>query len=241
MNKRDPFAEAVAFHYAHGGFSFNPKVETEAEGEMRCAIAAATAEIEAKRRGLVAVWEEDGDGDHSYTEQVVETCEYVTIRAAEEGEGFDKILASLGCVDDADDNFRRVTEADLFAQAIAEQDKIARMRAVDVTLRVVYDSGDYAEAYGEHEEDEASDHITSTLLEAAKSAMDRQGWGARPHSRGWGSGGPVTDVYWVAVVTPKGDHFFAGPFDGKYGAEDAERFTSKAHEIGHRTAIIGQP
>lgn len=68
----------------------------------------------ARKNGITFEWSEDWEvGDHrkeygeAYTDGEPTTCEQCD--AVRDGE----IVASIGCVDDADDDYRRFIEADL--------------------------------------------------------------------------------------------------------------------------------
>lgn len=113
-----PTAEAVAFFYEHAGFSYNPETQTADEGRREGALRLAEAELWAKTNGIEIEWEDDWEvGDHhaefgeTYENGGPETCEQATITY--EGE----IVASLGCIDDASDEYRRVIEAQLAVEA----------------------------------------------------------------------------------------------------------------------------
>ena len=111
---------AVEFFYEHAGWNYNPEHETEEQGHRRCAEALAKAERWAREAGVEFSWEDDWEvGDHTtefdcYEDGGPETCE----RAAASFEG--EVLASLCCIDDATDEYRRVVEAELALQAWAE-------------------------------------------------------------------------------------------------------------------------
>ena len=111
---------AVRFFYEHGGYNYDPATETRDEGRARCAIEAAEAEAWADEQGVTFRWKDDWSiGDHMvefdcYDDEGPETCEMCVAYLG------DTMLASLGCIDDADDNYRRVIEADLAIEARAE-------------------------------------------------------------------------------------------------------------------------
>ena len=109
------------FFAEHAGLSYNPATETPEQGQERTGRALAAAEEWAESHGYVVTWEDDEDGDHSYLEQSefdgyqITTCEQATL--------FDRdgnVLAALGCIDDATDDYRRVVGAELAVQARAE-------------------------------------------------------------------------------------------------------------------------
>jgi hypothetical protein len=110
------FREAYTFHLRHGGYSWRPDDETQEEGHRRAATLFALAEAEAEARGWSVVWGDDWDGDHSYLEpgESVDTCELATLHGADGG-----WLDAVGCVDDADGDYRRVISAQLYLKALS--------------------------------------------------------------------------------------------------------------------------
>jgi hypothetical protein len=101
------------FFYDNAGWSYGPD-ETPEEGRERNARELALAEAWAKAEGVEFIWEDDAWVDHQsdarhLDEAVPETCEVCTARLGEHVE-------SLGCIDDATDDYRRVVEADLAAE-----------------------------------------------------------------------------------------------------------------------------
>jgi hypothetical protein len=109
---------AIRFFYSNAGYSYDPKTETRNQGRWRCARSLAKAEQEAKQRGFEFQWQDDWTiADHvkefdTYTEQP-STCE-TCLCLDEQG----NVLASLGCIDDASNAYRRVIEAELASEAI---------------------------------------------------------------------------------------------------------------------------
>lgn len=108
---------AQRFFFDHAGYSFHPNKETALEGKLRCAVEMAKAEQCAINQGWTAEWSDDWDiGSHieefdCYTEEPT-TCESCVLKDAD-----GNVLASLGCIDDADNNYRRVIEAELAEEA----------------------------------------------------------------------------------------------------------------------------
>lgn len=108
------FSAAQQFFFDNAGFSYDPQRETEDAGKARCAAQLADAELrlrEAIACGVASVqWVHDADGwrDRSENVESVECCLLFI------GES---IAASLGAIEDADDNVRRVTEAELALEA----------------------------------------------------------------------------------------------------------------------------
>lgn len=105
------------FFYDHAGYCYDPKTETPIEGKARMARNLANAESFARMVGWSITWSDDPDGTHSYADQPafdgyqVSTCELATLV---NGDG--EVLQSLGCIDDADDDSRRVVAAELAAE-----------------------------------------------------------------------------------------------------------------------------
>lgn len=124
MAVEDVWSEALQFHYEHGGYCYDPATERPEDGRARCALAAAGAEAWAREQGIEFRWEDDWNiGDHAAEFDCCEdggpdTCEMC---AAYLG---DTLLACLGCIDDASDEYRRVVEADLAIEARAELHKM---------------------------------------------------------------------------------------------------------------------
>lgn len=56
---------AEKFFYAHAGYSYDPKTETETEGHIKCARALAKAEREAHVKGFTYRWSIDESSDSS--------------------------------------------------------------------------------------------------------------------------------------------------------------------------------
>lgn len=119
---------AEQFFYEHAGYSYNAQFETAEDGRKRCARELAEAEQYARDNGIVFHWENDwvvGShreffgpdsvyGDTIFGNPEPDTCESCT---ALDKDGY--ILASLSCIDDADDDYRRVIEAELASEAMS--------------------------------------------------------------------------------------------------------------------------
>jgi hypothetical protein len=111
MSAGTRLADAERFFHEHAGYSYDPTTETPEQGRRRCAAALAEAEAWGKDVGVVFSWEDDWNvGSHvdefdAYDAEP-ETCETALAR-------WGALLASLGCVDDADDDYRRVVQAEL--------------------------------------------------------------------------------------------------------------------------------
>jgi hypothetical protein len=116
--------ENEQFFYDHAGYGFNPSNgETAEDGKIRGARALALAEATAEAKGITFRWEDDWEiGSHkeffgpdsAYDDHEPDTCEQCDAIDAS-GE----VLASLGCVDDAGKDYRRVVEAELAAEVLA--------------------------------------------------------------------------------------------------------------------------
>ena len=109
--------DAERFFFEKAGWSYRPSVETAEEGRSRGAGQLARAEAWLRGSEMYVTWEPDWDGDHSYDgrENVV-SCEWAALRGPL-GDG--EVLASLGCIDDATDDYRRVVEAELALEVMS--------------------------------------------------------------------------------------------------------------------------
>lgn len=120
--------KAVAFFFEHAGYSHAPD-ETPEAGKIRGALSLARAERHATRKGWYVEWADDWEvGSHvagapeAYDVEP-DTCEIATLYNRHR-----HMLGSLGCVDNASDDYRRVVAAELASEAIAERvaRKVAR-------------------------------------------------------------------------------------------------------------------
>lgn len=116
MSKLDP--RAVAFFYEHAGPSYNPTSESPEEGRMRTALDLAQAESWAERKGIECEWVEDWEvldhvREYDGYDHEPETCEVAVLKSRK-----GHVLASLGCIDDATDDYRRVVQAELALEAM---------------------------------------------------------------------------------------------------------------------------
>lgn len=114
--------QAYLFFLRHAGYSYNPKTQTRQQGRAACARHLAAAERDARALGYTFEWEGDWTvGDHfraygeAYTNGGPATCESCLMR-----DSAGKVVQSLGCVDNATREHRRVIEAEL---ALAEVGK----------------------------------------------------------------------------------------------------------------------
>ena len=105
------------FFYRNAGYCWNSEKETEEQGRVRCAKQLAEAEQHAREENWSVIW--DNDFDHVPSKDYTpNTCESAML-FNEDGE----MLASLGCIDDADTNYRRVVEAELALEALCRATK----------------------------------------------------------------------------------------------------------------------
>jgi hypothetical protein len=109
--------EPEEFFYEHAGTSYYPATETEEGGRRRGAAQLAMAERFAAALGLTYTWRDDWGLNTSHAEEYCadaypdgepETCEWLLMYDATGRE-----VGALGCIDDADDNYRRVCEAEM--------------------------------------------------------------------------------------------------------------------------------
>lgn len=121
--------KAEQFFYEHAGYSIK-LTETAEQGKLRCAQELAEAERIASNLGWQYEWVDDwevgshakfyGPGSVYYnSQQEPDTCESCRIYDP----ACNQTLASLGCIDNADNNYRRVVEAELAEEALHEYDR----------------------------------------------------------------------------------------------------------------------
>jgi hypothetical protein len=109
---------SVEFFERHAGFSYGAG-ETPEQGRHRCAIELTRAEEWAQVARVQFDWFDDwAIGSHveefdAYDEEP-KNCETCVARLGS------TVLASLGCIDDADEHYRRVIEAELASEALYE-------------------------------------------------------------------------------------------------------------------------
>jgi hypothetical protein len=114
--------EAVVFFAEHAGWSYDPKTETADEGKQRGARESAAAEMLLREQGWIVTWSDDWSiGDHAqefdcYEDGGPETCETALLT-----DSHGAVLGGLSCIDDADENYRRVIAAELAGEAAAER------------------------------------------------------------------------------------------------------------------------
>ncbi len=122
------------FFLKHAGYSYDPMKETPLQGRRRCAEQLAEAEKEMEARGWVAEWRVDDERAYCYCDSP--TCRYhensnykwttlycVLYHPCDCDRCSDKhrdILGSLCGIINPDYNYRRVVEAELALDALAE-------------------------------------------------------------------------------------------------------------------------
>lgn len=126
-------ARRLMFHFEHGAYSYDPKIETRLEGRLRCAREAAAAEAVANERGWELRVEESGE-KYAWQGQNFDVVREPWKFEGEMFTGYDvslhneegEMLASLGGVTFKDDNehepYRDVLYAQLAEEALAEED-----------------------------------------------------------------------------------------------------------------------
>ena len=119
MKQQSPKQAAYLFFLRNAGFSYNPETQTKQHGRSETARRLAKAERDAKALGYTFDWQEDWQvgshvkeyGEESYPHEP-ETCEFCLMLDAD-----GKVVQSLGCIDDATREYRRVVEAQLALSA----------------------------------------------------------------------------------------------------------------------------
>jgi hypothetical protein len=115
------------FFWLNAGFCYDPKTQTKAQGHRECAEKLAEAESLARRMNWMYEWNDDWTvnshqkyygTDSAYKDGEPDTCEYCVLYDEHR-----EHLASLGCIDDADANYRRVIEAELALEAMGNLDR----------------------------------------------------------------------------------------------------------------------
>lgn len=114
---------AQLFFYENAGYSVG-KGETQEQGRIRCAIELAQAEKYARNLEWEFIWDWDECPDLSWMteEEQAEEHEVLCCRIPDP-EKPRYSLASLSGITDPDSNYRRVIEAELASEALAEYDK----------------------------------------------------------------------------------------------------------------------
>jgi len=112
---------AVRFFFSHAGYSWNHLTETPRDGRWRCARDLTRAEAYAHANDWTFEWTDDWSigshvrefGAESYPEEP-STCECCVLRDSD-----GRVLSSLCCIDDASAEYRRVVQAELATEALA--------------------------------------------------------------------------------------------------------------------------
>ena len=106
--------QAYLFFLRNAGYSYNPETQTKQAGRSECARKLAKAERDARALGYTFEWRDDWSvGNHfkeygeCYANGEPSTCESCLM--LDDGE----VVQSLGCIDDATRDYRRVVEAEL--------------------------------------------------------------------------------------------------------------------------------
>ena len=112
------------FFYQNTGYSYDPKTETAEQGHIRCAKQLAEAEQYARNLVWVFEWEFDQDPDFSWmTDEERKQEHEVLCCRIPDPENMRFSLASLCGITDPDSNYRRVVEAELASEALAEYER----------------------------------------------------------------------------------------------------------------------
>jgi hypothetical protein len=119
--QQTPKQAAYNFFLKHGACSYEPAKETKQQGYARMARLLAKAERDACALGYTFEWEDDWTvGDHHkeygecYKDGGPSTCEWCTMKDPN-----GKVVQSLGCIDDATRDYRRVVEAELALEELS--------------------------------------------------------------------------------------------------------------------------
>lgn len=186
---RDELSPAEQFFYDNAGLSYIPGKETPEEGRLRNALEYATAEEWARDYDADYQWSDDWGIDHvaefpdAYDSEP-ETCEACLMYI--DGE----LVASLSCIDDADDNYRRIIEAELALEAIAQRKPVIPADDFKVGTRIT-------------QTDNGGGNVTVTILRDAEPTEDlfgrkmRKFWARREDTQqeGYISFGPSGFAY----------------------------------------------
>lgn len=106
------------FFFDNAGYSYNPKKETAQQGRIQCAKDLAFAELTAERMQWSYSWIWDTDPDLSWMSEEERSQEHETfVCILNDADG--NWLESLGGITDPSNDYRRVIEAELAAEALA--------------------------------------------------------------------------------------------------------------------------
>jgi len=108
-----PKQAAFLFFLRNAGTSYDPQTQTKRQGQYAGARRLAKAERDARALGYTFDWQQDWSVDHQkeydcYPNGGPETCEFCLMLSPE-----GNVVQSLGCIDDATKEYRRVVEAEL--------------------------------------------------------------------------------------------------------------------------------
>ncbi len=114
-----PKQAAYLFFLKHAGYSYDPKTETKQAGRSRCARQLAKAERDARALGFTFQWDDlpmnhFAEYGEAYANGEPELCESCLCFNAD-----NQLVASLGRIDGATREHRRVVEAELAMEALA--------------------------------------------------------------------------------------------------------------------------
>jgi hypothetical protein len=122
MYKGETYDQAVEFFSQNAGLAIYPG-EPEDQARLRTGQEYAAAEMTIQEQGWSVGWEDDWSiGSHfkeygeAYSDSEPDTCEVALLHNDRDG-----ILASVGCVDDATSDYRRVVAAELALEAMSER------------------------------------------------------------------------------------------------------------------------
>lgn len=126
---------AYQFFLKNAGYSFDPAKETREQGKRRCAREMAKAESTAVERGWYIEWREDFDGCAGcecgsnecpcFRSKGNRTSYHEPQGCVVYDEPRGNVLASLWGICGADSNYRRVIQAELALEALAEAGEAA--------------------------------------------------------------------------------------------------------------------
>lgn len=124
--------QAAAFFFEHAGYSYDPARETADQGRKRCAIELARAERDARAQGIWFSWDRDEEGcaggdykpcksDPLGPRHLVMYC--IAKRNKPGQDHVYDVLASLSGICEPSPEYRRVVEAELAMEALAELER----------------------------------------------------------------------------------------------------------------------